>query len=299
MNPDSLMHCHQYYRNGMFDTRFTIGYWVWELQEFPEAWCSAFQLVNEVWVPSTFILDSVTRVSKLPVVRIPHPIDMPLPVPVDRSGFGLPKDRFLFLVMFDAHSMQDRKNPIGAIDAFLKAFGPEDSSVGLVIKAYNIAAFPEEKEKLVSKIEGRSNIYLLEDIMDKHRVNTLIHSTDAFISLHRSEGFGLVMAEAMYLGKPVMATHWSGNTDFMNAKNSCPVQYELVQIGKDVGPYKAHQIWAEPDLEHAAYSMRKLVLDHNWRKTIAAGGQQTVHQTLSPRAVGGLIRQRLSRLQLI
>ncbi|GAA3324572.1 hypothetical protein GCM10020331_052990 [Ectobacillus funiculus] len=105
--------------------------------------------------------------------------------------------------------------------------------------------------------------------MNREEVNALIQSVDCVISLHRSEGFGLVLAEAMYLGKPIIGTNWSGNTDFMTTENSCPVNYTLVPVGNDYGPYKHHQLWAEPDIEHAAYYMKKIISDQTWCDRIA------------------------------
>jgi glycosyltransferase involved in cell wall biosynthesis len=119
---------------------------------------------------------------------------------------------------------------------------------------------------------------------------------DCFVSLHRSEGFGLGLAEAMYQGKPVIGTDWSGNTDFMNAENSCPVRYSLERLDQSFGPYSKGQTWAEPDSDHAAWFMRRLVEDDSYRRRIAAAGQETIRSDYSPRAVG---RRYLERLALI
>ncbi|MDR6883182.1 glycosyltransferase [Bacillus sp. 3255] len=283
----------------IFRNRFNIGYWAWELPEFPDEWRGSFELVNEVWAPSQFIVDAVQQKSPHPVVKIPHPIYMRNDQSYDRQRFGLPENRFLFLSMYDTHSTKARKNPQAVIRAFKKAFPPDDESVGLVVKVNNPKSNPKDLEELMQLMEGYSNIYLIRQILNRDQVDTLINSTDCFVSLHRSEGFGLVMAEAMYLGKPVIGTNWSGNTDYMNADNACPVDYKLVPVGQDIGPYKAHQIWAKPDTEHAAYYMRRLVQDEKWRAFIAQNGKHTIRSEYSPWVIGQQAKKRLMQLGLI
>lgn len=299
MNGDSLIYARPHLGLELFRRRYSIGYWAWELPDFPDSICESFQYLNEVWVPTTFVLDSVSKKSPIPVLRIPHAIQLS-PVPwLTRQSFGLPEKPFLFLSMFDTHSIQARKNPEGAIRAFKLAFRPDDPSVGLVIKVNNPHSFTEHTERLRELTEGYPQIYLIEETMERGKVNALIQAADAFVSLHRSEGFGLVMAEAMYFGKPVIATYWSGNTDFMNPSNSCPVEYSFVPVGENWGPYEAYQIWAEPSIEHAAYYMRKLVEDSSWRKRISEAGQHTILTEYSPQAVGELVRRRMACQHLL
>lgn len=294
MNPDSLQHALQYFGQELFDHRYNIGYWAWELPEFPDEYVSAFSLVQEVWVPSQFIADSVAAKSPVPVIRIPHAVNMDPSIPADRSRFGLPQECFLFLSMYDPNSFEQRKNPLGAIRAFKRAFAPDRNDVGLVVKV----SYPNEWElaKLQQEKGDWPNIIILAETMARDDVLCLMQSVDCFVSLHRSEGFGLVIAEMMALGKPVIATNWSGNTDFMNETNACAVGYQLVQIGEDIGPYKAYQIWAEPDLDHAASFMERLVSDPDYRRMIASLGQESVRGNLSPANVGTMIRNRLSEL---
>jgi len=283
----------------LFHNRFNIGYWARELPEFPDAWCNSFELVNEVWAPSQFIVNAVQTKSPHPVIRIPHAVHVENSEAVDRGAFGLPDGQFLFLTMYDTHSLKERKNPYGAIHAFKRAFSPKNRSVGLVVKVNNPKSNPGDLEWIRQQTAGYSNIYLITEILGRQQVDLLINSTDCFVSLHRAEGFGLVLAEAMYLGKPVIGTNWSGNTDFMNEGNSCPVNYNLVQVGHDIGPYQAHQQWAEPDLNHAAAYMRKLVRDPAWRAEIAHNGKHTIHAEYSPAVVGQRVRDRLTELGLL
>lgn len=283
----------------VFEGRYNIGYWHWELPDFPDEWKDSFKLVNEIWVPSRFIVDSISAKSPVPVVRIPHSIELRCPEGVGREQFGLPKTPFLFLSMYDTHSFQARKNPNAVIDAFKKAFDSVDNNVGLVIKVNNSRSNPQEIELLLERIKGYSNIYLIQETLSREHVNALLNVTDCFVSLHRSEGFGLGLAEAMFLGKPVIGTNWSANVDFMNSKNSCVVDYQLVRLGADYGPYKSYQVWADPDIEHAAHFMKKLTSDQQYYKQIALKGQETIRTDYSPKAVGEMAKKRLMQLGLL
>src|SRR6185503_6112602 len=137
---------------------------------------------------------------------------------------------------------------------------------------------------------------LLTETLSRQDVYELEAACDAFVSLHRSEGFGLGLAESMYLGKPVVGTNWSGNTDFMNHKNSCPVNYDLVVLDRDHGPYKKGQFWAEADVDHAAWYMKKLVDDRAFARQIGARAKAHLTDSFSPRAIG---LKYLDRLRLL
>ncbi len=282
-----------------FEGHYNIGYWHWELPDFPDEWHYSFNLVHEIWVPSTFVQDSISKKTTKPVIKISHAIEvMPLEE-INRDFFNLPRNPFLFMSMYDTHSVQQRKNPQAVVEAFKRAFNKGDTSVGLVIKVINGQSNPSEIDNLKKKIWENKNIYILEEFYTRQQVNSLINVTDCFVSLHRSEGFGLGLAEAMYLGKPVIGTNWSGNTDFMSEMNSCLVDYKLIKVGADYGPYKAYQVWADPDIEQAAHFMRKLVSEPEWRRVIAAKGQETIRTKFSPASVGELIKQRLIKIGLL
>lgn len=299
MNADMIGHAVNHFGPSLVEGKYNIGYWHWELPEFPEEFCSAFQFLHEVWTPSMFVADSISRKAKVPVVRIPHGIRVQFDPGMNRESFGLPEDKYLFLCMYDTQSYQPRKNPQGAIQAFKLAFAPDRSDVGLVIHMNNAGLKTGELQTLQEMTADYSSVYLISSQLTRMQVNSLLQCTDGYISLHRSEGFGLGLAEAMYLGKPVIATNWSGNTDFMHAKNSCPVNYELVRLGQDYGPYKADQMWADPDLQHAAQYMQLLVENPAWRASIASAGQATIREFYSPEVAGETIKQRLARLGLL
>jgi len=295
INADQMPIVFNHLGRDFFDGRCNIGFWHWELPEFPEEWAGSFKLVDEVWVPSRFVQDSIARKSTVPVVRIPHAIEINCPPNIDRRYFTLP-DSFLFLAMYDVHSQQERKNPKAVIKAFKKTFAGEDLSVGLVLKINNTKTNPEEIRQLKELIADCKNVYIIDNVLSRDEINALMNVTNCFVSLHRSEGFGLGLAEAMCLGKPVIGTNWSSNTDFMNNQNSCPVNYQIVRVGQDCGPYKAHQFWAEPDVEHASYFMKKLVTDSHFYQIIGLSGQKTIHTEYSPKVVGRMIKERLERL---
>lgn len=293
INAEQMMEVYSNKGNEIFQNRYNIGYWHWELPDFPDEWVENFRFVHEVWVPSNFVLDSISMKSPVPVVKIPHSIEVIIEEKRSRQYFALPEDAFLFLSMYDAHSYQDRKNPEAAVHAFKKVFAPEDVSVGLVLKVNNSKSTPDEMKRLEKLIFGYRNIYLIKETYNRNDVNALLAVIDCFVSLHRSEGFGLGLAEAMFLGKAVIGTNWSSNIDFMKHDNSCLVDYELIQLGKDFGPYQAYQFWADPNVDHAASYMEKLVNDNEFYNEIAQNGEMTIKEQFSPKAIGALIQKRL------
>lgn len=299
VNPPQLPYLRSYYKGSDLISRYNIGVWYWELPEFPDEWRFAFELVDEVWVATQFIFESVSAKSSVPVVKIPPCIETTYHQGLNRSNFGLPVDRFLFMCAYDVLSIQKRKNLLGAVEAFKRAFHKNDANVGLVIKINNAAENPQEIIHLRESLSGYSNCYMIEDVFDKPTFNSLVKHVDVYISLHRSEGFGLIPAEAMSLGKPVVMTRWSGNLDLMTVDNSCGVDYKLIPIREQAGPYMPGQMWADPDLEHAAFFMQKLMNDNNYYKQISAQAKKTIQEDFSPRVIGQLIKERMRGIGLI
>jgi GT2 family glycosyltransferase len=274
-----------------FKNKYTIGFWAWELPDFPDEWIPSFSCVNEVWVPSNFVKDAVEKKSNVPVHVMSHPIEKINKPYLNRNYFNLPEKKFLFLMMYDIHSIQERKNPKGSIKAFKNAFRKENDDVGLIIKVNN--SNENELNQLKAEIGDYNNIYIIDKAMSRYEVDSLITCCDAFISLHRSEGFGLVLAESMALGKPVISTNWSGNIDFMNNDNSICIDYELKLLGKDYGPYKSYQKWAEPNIEHASIMMQKLVEDGEFYNKIAKNSKEYVLENLSPFNIAKVMKKRI------
>lgn len=276
---------------GLTDRRRNVGVWVWELPEFPAEWRGSFSLVDEVWVPSTFVRDALGAGAPVPVHVVPHALRAPRGPFLDRAQLGLPVDSFQFLAMYDTHSIIERKNPYGAIDAFVRAFAPDDMSVSLVLKVNT--GGDREVAELTRLTANHPNIHLVTETLSRHAVDSLIKCSDAFVSLHRAEGFGLPIAEAMLLGTPVVATNWSGNTDFMDERTAACVGYELVRLEQSYGPYRAGQQWAEPDVAEAAESMKRLASDRDYCRALAAAATETVAAKLSAAAVASRLQERL------
>lgn len=274
---------------------WTIGCWHWELGEWPEAWAASAAPLDEIWVPSAFIQRTLSRLVDIPVVHMPHGIAVDDVEPCPLEPFGVAPGTFAFLSMFDVDSVVARKHPRAAVDAFARAF-PGASGPALVVKVRGTEAFAREREAIVASLQSLPRVHVVDEAMSRARANGLIAACDAVVSLHRAEGFGLVLAEAMSLGKPVVATAWSGNMDFMDGGNACPVGYTLVRSDRAHGPYPAGAEWAEPDLDHAAELMRRLVGDPAWREAIGSRARATIEEGFGPEVAARRYRDRLARL---
>ncbi len=277
--------------------RYVIGNWYWELPEIPDEWLSEFEFTDEVWAASQFIRDAISRKSPVPVVRVPPVVGLSQGRHFSKSELGLPERRYLFLAMFDTNSVLERKNPLGALGAFKQAFANADPNVTLILKFLNPDYAQPLLQRLLEETTGQDNVIVLDRVMDRDEVSSLIRVSDCFVSLHHSEGFGLGPAEAMSVGKPAIITNWSGNTDYMTPDNSIAIDYELVTLGRDYGPYKSYQHWAEPDIEQAAYWMKRIVEDAELAKIIGRRAQETIDSEFSPTAVGRIIKERLEHIR--
>jgi glycosyltransferase involved in cell wall biosynthesis len=252
-----------------------IGLWFWEVEAFPDRWDATYDLLDEIWCASEFTADVIGRVAPIPVHVVPLPVWAPsAPTPFSRQQLGLPEG-FVFLFSFDFNSIFERKNPLGLIEAYTRAIGPHDGAT-LVIKSTNGAQHLAQRQRLGDAAAGRADIVLLEDYLDAHRMQGLIEHCDCFVSLHRSEGFGLQMATAMALRRPVIATGYSGNMTYMDAESALLVPYELVPIGPGNDPYPGSASWAAPDLDVAAERMRAVLDDPAMASAIAERGRAAV-----------------------
>ncbi len=275
-----------------FKGRYNIGFWAWELPKFPPAWEFAFEFFDEIWTPSNYCAEAISAVSPVPVYRIPHSISLPQPNRSKRD-LGIPEDQFIFLFTFDFGSSFERKNVLAAVDAFQQAFGKSNPNVLLVVKYYNEHHFPKQAEQLKVKVENSSSIFLLGKHLEREDLNALIYHCDCYVSLHRAEGFGLTMAEAMYYGKPVIATAYSSNLDFMDINNSFLVGYRLIETTEAYGAYPKGSIWAEPDVDHTASLMHYVFDNYRQAQEIGIKAAKDVRKILSPQTIGDRIRERL------
>lgn len=279
--------------------RYNIGYWAWELPEFPEdGWEEAFVLLDEVWTCSDFTSAAIRQKSPIPVVTIPHAITMQVRSEKTRADFGLPENPFLFLVMYDVRSFSERKNPQAAVEAYLRAFPQETEGVRLLLKL-NVPPDWDGEDGLLQKLLRRSDVLTISERLSKPDLNALIGCANAYVSLHRSEGFGLGPAEAMALGIPAVLTNWSGNTQYMREGACCPVDYKIIEIPTTHGPYKKGCHWAEPNIEDAARQMKRLANDSGFYARMAAEAKKVIAEEFSPKAVGAVARKRLNALGLL
>ncbi|WP_312785460.1 glycosyltransferase family 4 protein [Stenotrophomonas indicatrix] len=275
--------------------RRVIGCWFWELPQAPEAWRGAIEQVDEIVVATAFVAEAFRAVTDKPVTRIPFPLLPAATSALTRGHLGLPDDAYVFLCTFDCNSSLDRKNPEGVINAFLRAFPADRNDVRLLLKSSNGMRNPELLRRLAMATQGDPRIMLRDGVIDVSHVNALQALSDCYVSLHRAEGLGLGMAECMRLGKPVIATAWSGNRDFMDEGNSFLVDYSLVPVRPGQYPHAEGQVWAEPDIDHAAKQMQRVVADPEHALRVAQAGRATILQDMSLERTGRLFATHLDR----
>jgi glycosyltransferase involved in cell wall biosynthesis len=277
-----------------FANAYNVGAWAWELPRFPEEWYNRFAFYDEIWVGTSFIASALAPIAPVPVVRIPPVITARGSRDAGRARLGLGAHEFVFGFAFDVHSHLPRKNPAAVIEAFRRAF-PTPSGVRLVLKSVNAPADATGYAALKARARG-CPIDLYDGYWPSDHVGDFMAACDAYVSLHRSEGTGLTIAEAMALGKPVIATDWSGNTDFADSSNSFPVGYALTTVERNVGPYRAGETWAEPDVDHAAELMREVVADRTRAARRGAAAARRIARDYSEVAIGALVKSRLDAI---
>ena len=271
---------------------FRIGIWAWEASDFPDQWEDRFAMVDEIWVASHFIANAVSTKATCPVVVMPHVLSVPEPK-MERAAFGLGEE-YTFLVQFDFMSVAYRKNPEAAILAFKLAF-PAGEPVRLLVKTMNGGRNPANLDRLKALAADPRVTFWDEAITDQARYN-LLATVDCYVSLHRAEGYGLTLGESMAYGKPVIATGWSGNLEFMNVGNSILVPYTLRPLRFDEGPYKAGTVWAEPDIEAAATTMRDVYTRRGWAHALGAQAKKDIARGFAPEVIGKRVKARLETL---
>jgi glycosyltransferase involved in cell wall biosynthesis/SAM-dependent methyltransferase len=276
-----------------FEGRRSVGIWWWEGDSLPAELAKNDRYLDEIWVGSSFVRDTVTRETDLPVhvmpLHVPPPVVDGLP---SRSDLGLP-DGFMFLFQFDFNSTTARKNPDGLIDAFVQAFEPDQGAL-LVIKSVHGDEYLNELERLRAKIGDRGDIRFINSYLPARERDGLMQACDCYVSLHRSEGFGLTMAEAMARGKPVIATGYSGNLDFMNDENSFLVPHGLTTLARSAGPYPAGTTWAEPDVDGAARLMREVFENPEEAAERAGRGQSDIREGRTVDALAAFMMARFA-----
>lgn len=284
---------------GVFDHNYNIGVWNWELERLPQEWAPALDLLDEIWAPSEFIKQAVLATgTPKPVTLMPYPVLMTNSEFLPRTTYALQEGVFHFLFACDLHSFIERKNPIDVISAFQNAFPIERNDVRMVIKVHGKGGFAEVRRHILEAIDQDRRILLIDANLGRHAAESLHAACDAYISLHRSEGYGLNMAESMWLGKPVIATRYSGNLDFMSDENSCLVDFKMIPVLKGQYPRGEGQQWAAPDVHQASLYMRRIVDDRRFAAEIGARAASSVQHQLSLGTVGSKMRSRLEAIRL-
>ena len=255
--------------------RLVIAQWAWELPAVPADWRRATRFVHRLWAPSRFTGEALDALLPGRVQNVPHPLAMspPRPSNLSRADFGLSSNALLVLVSFNLASSLVRKNPLGAIAAFRAAFGDRPDRQ-LLLKIGNPDQWPEDFASIQAAVAGAANIRIETRTLPTADTHALTACADIVLSLHRSEGFGLVPAEAMLLGRPVIATGWSGNMDFMDADSAALIGYRLIPARDPRGVYDIPgTMWAEPDHGEATAALQRLGEDAELRARIGARGR--------------------------
>ena len=297
INADEMHHAYQHLGEHFHHGKYNIGYWAWELREFPDAWLPSLDLVDEIWAPSRFIQDAISQKTDKPVIYMPLSVAPPLTNFLPRPEMNLPEDKFIFLTFFDFTSYFQRKNPFAVVEAFVKAFNeyPEENAL-LLIKLNNWSHDDHNYKKFERAIRDNANILVIKEVLTDQKMKSLVQCCDCFVSLHRSEGFGRGPAEAMILGKPVIVTGYSGNMDYCNEANAFLVDSKLIQVKPGEYPYGIGQIWADADTDHAAACMREVCEHRDIAESKSALGQMTISRYFSPTYIGSRYKRRLRQL---
>jgi glycosyltransferase involved in cell wall biosynthesis len=274
---------------------------MWELPLFPQQWAGNFRYVQEIWAQSRFVHESIAQVSSVPAIWMPQPVEPGPADPAWAHRLGVPTDRFSFLCFVDFRSRTARKNPGGVAEAFRMAFGNRtDEPAVLVVKTLGADRRPDDYGRFMEGARDLGNRLL---VIDKSLVDAVIKGLlcgcNAFVSLHRSEGFGRGIAEAMYYGKPTIATAYSGNMDFCTPETCALVDYRLVPVKEGEYPFWRNQVWADPNIEEAARWMQRLAADPTLAASMGQRAQEDIRASNGAAVVGRRMRARLADLGLI
>ncbi|MGA2368416.1 MAG: glycosyltransferase family 4 protein [Dehalococcoidia bacterium] len=290
-------------KNELSPGAFNIIYPFWELAVYPKEWAEQLNRFEEIWAPSQFIYNSISKAVTKPVFHMPMSAEIKMTSFLSRRYFALPEDAYLFIFYFDFRSFIERKNPFAVIHAFEEVREERpDANIGLVIKLNTPSELGPRKsdyDRFMAEVNKNSNIdkmIVINKILTDNETKNLVRCCDCFVSLHRSEGFGRGTAEAMYMGKPVIATGYSGNMDYMNPNNSCLIDYKLVAVEEGSYPYDDGQVWADADVKQAVSYMLKLIDDPDYGRRLGEIASRHIRTYFSYRAAGLRYATRLDEI---
>lgn len=273
---------------------YRIAYWAWELDTIPEEWVELTPLLDAIWAPTGFVANAFRERMPVPVEQVLPGVELSAIETVTKAELGIPENNYVFMFMFDMCSQMIRKNPLALIKAFRSAFRPSDKA-SLVIKVSRGRSHPEAFAAL-EQAAHEAGVIVVDEVLSRARAYGFTQMCDCFVSLHRAEGFGLCLAEAMLMGKPAIATNYSGNLAFMHPGNSLLVDYKLTDIAADNPIYKGGNHWADPSVEHAAALMRQCYDEPEEAAALAAIGQAETREMLSLTAAGQRMAEQLAKV---
>lgn len=298
LNGDEIEPALKHLSTPLPDDAANIAYPAWELSMYPRTWAEQLNKFDEVWAASTFTQHSINSSVEKPVLHMPLPGEIRLKSFLDRRYFGIPESSFVFLFFFDFTSYIERKNPFAVLRAFEELCRRcPTRDLFLIIKVKGGEARKEDYDRFgaeVSRYGGRC--HLIDKLLDDNEIKNLLRCCDCFLSLHRSEGFGLGLAAAMYLGKPVVATGYSGNLDYMSEANSCLVHHNLSSVPNGAYPFAEGQQWAEPDISDAVDYMVRLVSDREYALRIGENASRHLRVNFSYAAIGLKYLDRIKKI---
>ncbi len=276
--------------------RFNAAMWFWEGATLPEEWLPAFDRVDELWLASNYLADVFGQYERVPVHVIGLAADLPEPGVADRSKFGLRDDELVFLFVFDAQSVAERKNPDLALSAFETAFGRGTKGVRFIVKTHNLHKMPESEARLRRAEASNPNVKVINEYWGRDQLLQLMQAADVYVSPHAAEGFGLTLLESMALGTPVVATAFSGNMDFTTDSNSWLIDYTLTSLEHRAGPYPAGTVWAQPSVEALVEIMRAVSHDRTRIVEKGATARQDALETASLERYAKRLDEHLDRV---
>jgi glycosyltransferase involved in cell wall biosynthesis len=298
INADEVEKALRHLGSAYASNAYNVIYPAWELESFPSAYIKQLEKFDEVWCFSRFIYDALNGNIDRPVLHMPTSCEPLLSSFLPRRHFGIPESSFVFLTFFDFLSFVERKNPFATIEAFVSVCQQNRTAdLRLVVKTNNSWKAQKDFQTFTDRVKNVSDkIIVLNSALTDNEMKNLVRSCDCFVSLHRSEGFGRGLAEAMYFEKPVIATNYSGNLDFMTPEDSFLVDYKLVPVEEGAYPFWQGNRWAEPSIPHASNLMLRLINDRDLCQSTGELASRRIRTHFSHLAAGLRYKRRILEL---